>query len=433
MIGNQKATGLWFPTRERCRSTAIFDSAAKFANVIGVPIVAFFVVGFGWRWGFAVTAFLSFLYFAAYWLMYRDPSEDRHLSRQEHAYILAGGAVPEGQAVSGQANMLAYVLQNRKVWAHMIGYSAYGYSFYLFHLAAGLSGGKPAYEHPEVGRFCHYPVDLRVAGRSFDRRLLCRLSDWARPGRIQGAQGRIACGMAAGLAVFGAAYTANPFWALVWITIALSGLSAAAPVASSIVSLISPRGATATIGGIVNLTNNLMGVAAPVITGFIVGLTHSFAGAFLVAGLVLIVGIFSYLVLLGRIEPIPDPPAEDVMPADCLIREARIVDGTGAPWFVSDSATRWTHRGNRQSIKADGIRTVDAQGLYLAPGFIDAHCHDDLICLREPERVEKIAQGVTTLVVGNCSFSLYPTAAGSAGDLREHFDPAGQCFRRRGV
>jgi MFS family permease len=132
MIGNQKATGLWFPTRERCRSTAIFDSAAKFANVIGVPIVAFFVVGFGWRWGFAVTAMLSFLYFVAYWLMYRDPSEDKHLSRQEHAYILAGGAVPEGQPAAGQANMLAYVLRNRKVWAHMIGYSAYGYSFYLF-------------------------------------------------------------------------------------------------------------------------------------------------------------------------------------------------------------------------------------------------------------------------------------------------------------
>jgi MFS family permease len=94
---------------------------------------------------------------------------------------------------------------------------------------------------------------------------------------------------------------------LFWITISLSGLSAAAPVASSIVSLISPRGATATVGGIVNLTNNLMGVAAPVITGFIVGATHSFTGAFLVAGAVLLVGIFSYVVVLGKIEPIPEP------------------------------------------------------------------------------------------------------------------------------
>jgi MFS transporter, ACS family, D-galactonate transporter len=46
-----------------------------------------------------------------------------------------------------------------------------------------------------------------------------------------------------------------------------------------------------------------------VITGFIVDITHSFSGAFLVAGLVLLVGIFSYVVLLGPIEPIPDPIA----------------------------------------------------------------------------------------------------------------------------
>jgi sugar phosphate permease len=311
MIGNQKATGLWFPTKERCRSTAIFDSAAKFANVIGVPIVAFFVVGIGWRWGFAVTALLSFAYFCAYWLMYRDPSQDKHLSRQEHDYILAGGAVPEGLPATGQVNMLAYVLSNRKVWAHMVGYSAYGYSFYLF--LTWLPGYLVESLHMSIlksAAFATIPwifaslADLLIGGFLVDY-VIARGYDESKVRKVA-----IACGMSAGLAVFGAAYTTNPFWALVWITISLSGLSAAAPVASSIVSLISPRGATATIGGIVNLTNNLMGVAAPVITGFIVGFTHSFAGAFLVAGLVLLVGIFSYLVVLGRIEPIPDPQAK---------------------------------------------------------------------------------------------------------------------------
>src|ERR1051325_1627409 len=106
-----------------------------------------------------------------------------------------------------------------------------------------------------------------------------------------------------------------------------------------------------------------------------------------------------------------------------LIRDARIVDGTGAPWFVSDVLVQ----GGRiaeigKDIAADGAQIVDAQGLYLAPGFIDAHCHDDLICLREPQRVEKIAQGVTTLVVGNCSFSLYPAPSTPAAQhLRKHF------------
>ena len=110
------------------------------------------------------------------------------------------------------------------------------------------------------------------------------------------------------------------------------------------------------------------------------------------------------------------------MPSDCLIRDARVVDGTGAPWFVADVLLRGGHIAEiGKAIKAQDTSVIEAQGRFLAPGFIDAHCHDDLICLREPGRVEKIAQGVTTLVVGNCSFSLYPATAQSAPSLRKHF------------
>src|SRR3954462_9834057 len=93
------------------------------------------------------------------------------------------------------------------------------------------------------------------------------------------------------------------------------------------------------------------------------------------------------------------------MASDLLIRGARIIDGTGAPWFLGDvqiSDGRIISIG--PSLRADGSDTLDADRRYLAPGFIDAHCHDDLVCLREPERIEKAVQGVTTLVVGNCSF-----------------------------
>src|SRR5213075_2006057 len=114
---------------------------------------------------------------------------------------------------------------------------------------------------------------------------------------------------------------------------------------------------------------------------------------------------------------------EDEMPSDCLIRDAGVVDGTGAPWFVADVLLRGGHIAKLgKSIEPESAHVIEAKGLYLAPGFIDAHCHDDLICLREPERVEKIAQGVTTLVVGNCSFSLYPApSAPAAQHLRKHF------------
>jgi MFS transporter, ACS family, D-galactonate transporter len=58
-----------------------------------------------------------------------------------------------------------------------------------------------------------------------------------------------------------------------------------------------------------NFFNNLMGAVAPAVTGFVVGATNSFSIAFLVAGVVLLVGIFFFTVVLGRIEPIPEPDA----------------------------------------------------------------------------------------------------------------------------
>jgi len=119
-------------------------------------------------------------------------------------------------------------------------------------------------------------------------------------------------GMLLGLAVFGATLTTSPVWAVAWISIALSGLAAAAPVGWSIPSLIAPRGGTGTIGGIMNFLNNLMGAMAPVTTGYVVGATQSFTDAFMVAGVVLIVGIGAYVILLGRLVPIPDPPYNSV-------------------------------------------------------------------------------------------------------------------------
>jgi len=109
-----------------------------------------------------------------------------------------------------------------------------------------------------------------------------------------------------GLAVFGATLTRDPAWAITWISIALAGLAAAAPVGWSIPSLIAPKGGTATIGSIMNFFNNMMGVAAPVITGYAVSASGTYTLSFLIAGIVLLVGILSYVFVLGRLEPIPE-------------------------------------------------------------------------------------------------------------------------------
>ena len=304
-----KATGHWFPRNERARATAIFDASAKFSNVVGVPIIAFAVVRFGWRWGFAITSAISFVYFIAFYILYRDPSADRRLSRREHEHILSGGAVPEGPSDAGSFGMMGYLLRQTKVWGLAIGFGAYGYSFYLFltwlpsYLVKtnGMSILTSA-TYTAVPWAVATVTDLAVGGWLIDA-LINRGCDETRVRKTV-----FVTGMLFGLAVVGATQTTNPFWATFWFSVSLGGLAAAAPVGWSLPSLIAPKGGVGAVGGIMNFAVNLMGIAAPIVTGMIYDRTHSFADAFVVAAVILVVGIVAFIFLLGKIETMPAPP-----------------------------------------------------------------------------------------------------------------------------
>jgi len=305
---NAKATGYWFARTERGRSTALFDAAAKFSNVIRVPIVAYAVVHWGWRYGFGVVAALSFAYFLVFSWLYHDPSRHPRLGREEREYLAAGGAAPESAQIVRPARLLGYLLCRRKVWGLSLGFGAYGYCFYLFltwlpaylvqsmHMTIMQSAGFAA-----VPWTCATLADLFVGGWLIDF-LIAKKHDETRVRKSV-----LLIGMCAGLAVFGAATTTNPIIAITWISIALSGLAAAAPVGWSLPALIAPQGGVATVGSIMNLANNVMGAIAPAVTGWLLGGTQSFHSAFLVAGMVLMVGIGAFAFLLGRIESLPGP------------------------------------------------------------------------------------------------------------------------------
>lgn len=306
---NSKATGYWFPAKERGLATAIFDSAAKLATGIGVPIVALILVWYGWRMTFVVTAAFSFLFFVAFYVFYRNPSQDKRLTQAERAYIIEGGAQPEG--LTSAANVgaaLGYLLRQRKVWGLTIGFGAYGYSFYL--LLTWLPGYLVKTYHMDIlksGAYAMVPwivaaiADLIVGGWLVDY-LIQRGYD---PNRVR--KTIIVIGMLMGLTIIGAVTTTNPNVAVFWITIALTGLACSAPIGWSIPSLIAPKGSVGSIGGIMNFFNNVMGILAPIVTGYIVAGTNSFSNAFITAAVVLLVGIVSYIWVLGKIEPIPEP------------------------------------------------------------------------------------------------------------------------------
>lgn len=97
------------------------------------------------------------------------------------------------------------------------------------------------------------------------------------------------------------------------------------------------------------------------------------------------------------------------MDYDVLIRNANVLDGSGAPPFRADVAIqddRICAIGTMDHATATTV--IDAQERYLAPGFIDVHTHDDTNVIRTPEMLPKLTQGVTTVVVGNCGISASP-------------------------
>src|SRR5256885_15115646 len=97
------------------------------------------------------------------------------------------------------------------------------------------------------------------------------------------------------------------------------------------------------------------------------------------------------------------------MPFDILIRNGRVLDGTGATARVADVGIRGSLVTSVGRIRdSEAGRTIDASGKYVAPGFIDIHTPSDLGILVEPTAECAVRQGVTTHVIGNCGDSPAP-------------------------
>ncbi len=108
-----------------------------------------------------------------------------------------------------------------------------------------------------------------------------------------------------------------------------------------------------------------------------------------------------------------------------LIRHAVILDGTGKQEYKADVGLEDdTIAAIDADLPGSAGEILDAEGLVLAPGFIDIHTHTDTSIFRYPFAQSKIFQGVTTEVTGNCGISLFPVNDGSRsllqGDLRMH-------------
>jgi N-acyl-D-amino-acid deacylase len=107
------------------------------------------------------------------------------------------------------------------------------------------------------------------------------------------------------------------------------------------------------------------------------------------------------------------------MAYDLLIRNGRIVDGSGMPAFRGDVAVMDGKITEIGKLSGPAKRTIDAEGRVVAPGFIDNHCHYDAQVTWDPLCSYSCDHGATTVIFGNCSLSLAPVRKGKEERLSE--------------
>src|SRR5579884_851352 len=109
---------------------------------------------------------------------------------------------------------------------------------------------------------------------------------------------------------------------------------------------------------------------------------------------------------------------------DLLIRNARIIDSTGGATFNGDIGIVGNRIASIRATLSEGARLViDAGGLVVAPGFVDAHTHDDLAALRRFTVLPKVSQGITSVVIGNCGFGMAPVVPERMQAVKDYAAP----------
>jgi len=108
---------------------------------------------------------------------------------------------------------------------------------------------------------------------------------------------------------------------------------------------------------------------------------------------------------------------------DLLIKNGRIIDGTGNPWFLGDVGIKSGKIVKVGQIDQEALENIDVERNVISPGFIDGHCHSDLMILNYPESTIKLSQGVTTEVVGNCGLAPAPFFGEHVDLLKQYVKP----------
>lgn len=308
----------WAPNAERGIATAFLNSGAHAGLCVGAVLVGWLVVAFGWRESFYITGGLGLVLAVVWFMVYQPPEKAAWLSEAERRHILdhrgGGGAAPGATPSQGAA--LAGLLRSPPMWALALTQGCAGYTLYLFMtwLPNYLATAR-GMDVLKSGLFTAVPYGvaalLGIALGALSDRLL------RRPGAAPADRRKLIAVLLLASSVILLAPLADSVWlilALFSLSLACVGTAMAMNIALTTDLLADGRHNGVAVSLLI-MGGNIFGLAAPIVTGYVVAATGGFSGAFLIAGVLLVAG--SLIVVTGakRAIEVGPTPAGVVAPA----------------------------------------------------------------------------------------------------------------------
>lgn len=305
---NSRIVGTWFPQQERARATSIYTVGEYLGLAFFSPFLFWLMAAFTWHALFIVVGIAGILFGLVWWFCYKEPGQSRAANQAELDYIAAGGGLaPAATRVPFSWANVRMLLSYRQIWGAAIGQFAGNATLVFFltwfptYLATARHMGWV-----KVGFFAVLPfiaggIGVLVGGWLSDK-LLTRTgsANIARKLPIIG-------GLLLASAIILANYVASNAAVIAILSLAFFGQGMVG-LGWTVISDIAPKPLMGLTGGLFNFVTNLSGIITPLAIGFIVQATGSFVGALAFVAALALLGVFSYVVILGDVRRIELEP-----------------------------------------------------------------------------------------------------------------------------
>ena len=281
----------WMPLKERGMATAVFHSGSLVGPAVGAIGFGWLITAFGWRIAFLVAAALGFVWLAAWLKWYSHPSKAPWLSAEEREEITGHGASSQAQSAAIRALGLSGLARSWTMWAIALSHGCAVYATYFFLT------WLPSYLQAEKGLTVMSSgiyTAIPYIGAAVLAIVIGRLSDRVvRPEMAESGQRRVvvASVLLASSVIFLVPALDSTWAILLVITLSLATCASAVSLNLSLVNdLVRAEDDVGTAAGFITAVGNLFGLLAPIVTGYVVAGTGRFAPAFVVVGVLLVVG-----------------------------------------------------------------------------------------------------------------------------------------------